>query len=142
MPLAGSMNISGKDFIYAFRALRKSPGFALAVLAIFTLGIGANTAIFGIVNAVLLKPLPFANPDSVVTVLHVPPAQSFPGIATFPVSPANYLDWRKQSTVFESVEMVGGASMRLGGGTRPQSIRAAVTGPDFFKVLKLELVAG
>lgn len=136
------MNFSSKDLLYAVRTLRKSPGFALSALAILTLGIGANTAIFGIINAVLLKPLPFPDPDSVVKVLHVPPAQSFPGMTTFPVSPANYVDWRKQNTVFESMAMIGGTSMRLGGGSRPQSIRATVTEPDFFTALKVQPVAG
>ena len=136
------MTFSAKDLVYAVRGLQKSPGFAVAVLAIFTLGIGANTAIFGIVNAVLLKPLPFPDPDSVVSVLHVPPKQSFPGLTTFPVSPANYLDWRKQNTVFESTAMFGGRGMRLGGGSRPQSIRATVTDASFFTVLHLQPAAG
>src|SRR3982751_128346 len=102
------MNESAKHLMYAVRSLRKSPGFTLSALTILTLGIGANTAIFGIVNAVLLRPLPFPHPDSVVTIFHVPPAQSFPGMTTFPVSPANYLDWRKQSTVYESMAVVRG----------------------------------
>src|SRR5437764_10717225 len=116
--------------IYAVLIFRMSPGFTLSALTILTLGIGANTAIFGIVNAVLLKPLPFPDPDSIVTIFHVPPAQSFPGMTTFAVSPANYVDWRKQNTVFESMAVIGGRSFRLGGGSRPQSIRAAATEPD------------
>ena len=56
--------MSGKALVYVVRGLRKTPGFAVAALAILTLGIGANTAIFGIVDAVFLKPLPFPNPDS------------------------------------------------------------------------------
>ena len=60
------------------------------------MGIGANTAIFSVVNAVLLRPLPFPDSDSIVTVFHVPPAAAFPGLKRFAVSAANYLDWRKQ----------------------------------------------
>src|SRR5437867_969000 len=106
------MKLSGKDLVYAVRGLRKSPGFAVAALAILTLGIGANSAVFSIVNSVLLKPLPFPDSDSVVTVFHVPPAKSFPGMTTFWVSPANYVDWRKQNTVFESMAVIGGSHMR------------------------------
>src|SRR5689334_8964923 len=91
-----------KDFTYALRSLRKSPMFAVSSLAVLTLGIGANTAVFGIVNAVLLKPLPFPDSGSVVSVLHVPPPKSFPGMSNFAVSAANYLDWRRQNKVFES----------------------------------------
>jgi putative ABC transport system permease protein len=138
----GDMKFSGKDLVYAVRGLRKTPGFALATLAILTLGIGANTAIFGIINAVLLKPLPFPDPDSIATVFHLPPAQSFPGMTTFPVSPANYVDWRKQNRVFESMAVIGGRTMRLGGGSRPQSIRATTTVPDFFTVLRLRPAVG
>ncbi len=131
------MNAFGKYLVYAVRGLRKSPGFTLSALAILTLGIGANTAIFGSVNAVLLKPLPFPKPDSIVTIFHVPPAQSFPGFTTFAVSAANYLDWRKQSSVFDSMAVIGGRLFRLGG-NRPESIRAVVTEPGFFTVLEVQ----
>src|SRR6266478_409145 len=121
-----TMNAFAKQLVYAVRGLRKSPGFTLSALAILTLGIGANTAIFGIVNAVLLRPLPFPNPESIVTIYHVPPPQSFPGLTVFAVSAANYLDWRKQNTVFESIAVIGFRRFRLGGGSRPQSVLAAV----------------
>src|SRR2546425_11242774 len=98
-----------RDFLqsvtHAIRVLRKNPGFPLAALAVLTLGIGANTAIFSVVNAVLLKPLPFPNSDSIVTVFHVPPAAAFPGLKRFAVSAANYLDWREQNDVFESISV-------------------------------------
>src|SRR3954451_1747498 len=131
------MSISGKDLLYAVRALRKSPGFTLASLAILTLGIGANTAIFGIVNVVLLKPLPFPDPDALTMIYQVPPAKSFPGITQFPVSAANYLDWRKQNTVFQSMAVIGGRTMRVGGRERPQSLRATTTEPEFFSTLRV-----
>src|SRR5262245_36924926 len=88
---------------HAVRVLRKNPGFTLSALAVLTLGIGANSAIFGVVNAVLLRPLPFPDSQSIVTVDHVPPPAAFPGLTRFSVSAANYLDWRKQNDVFESI---------------------------------------
>src|SRR3954470_16279849 len=102
---------------HAFRVLRKNPGFTLSALAILTLGIGANTAIFSVVNAVLLRPLPFPDSHSIVTVYHVPPAAAFPGIKTFSVSAANYLDWRKQNDVFEAMSVFSGRGLRVGGGS-------------------------
>lgn len=136
------MNEFTKHVVYAVRSLRKSPGFTLSALAILTLGIGANTAIFGIVNAVLLKPLPFPKPDSVVTVFHVPPPQSFPGISVFAVSAANYLDWRKQNKIFESMAVIGGRSFTVGGGSRPESMRAAITDAEFFAVVQVQPAVG
>lgn len=136
------MHDIAKHLVHAVRGLRKNPGFTLSVLAILTLGIGANTAMFGIVNTVLLKPLSFPQPDSIVTVFHVPPATAFPGVSTFAVSAANFLDWRKQSTVFESMAIIGGRTYRLGGGDRPQAVRAALTEGEFFKVLRTQPAAG
>ena len=70
------------DIRYAVRVLGRAPSFALAVVAVLALGIGANTAIFSIVNAVLLRPLPFEEPDRLVRLFHVPPQATFPGIPT------------------------------------------------------------
>lgn len=119
------------------RVLSKSPGFAVPSVLILALGIGANTAIFSVVSAVLLNPLPFGNPDALVTVFHVPPQQSFPGVPTFAVSAGNYLDWKQQADSFESIAVVGGRLFRLGGGSRPQGVPATRTEPDFFRVLQV-----
>src|SRR5215475_8104265 len=127
---------------HAVRVLRRNPGFTLSALAVLTLGIGANTAIFGVVNAVLLKPLPFPDSDSIVTVFHIPPAAAFPGIKRFSVSAANYFDWRAQNDVFESMSVIGGRTLRVGGGSRPQSILATASDPDFFTVLRAKPAIG
>ena len=128
--------------VQAVRGLRKNPGFTLSALAVLTLGIGANTAIFSVVNAVLLKPLPLSESDGLVTVYHVPPAVAFPGLKRFSVSVANYLDWRKQNHVFESMSAFGGRELRLGGGARPRSFLATVSDADFFNVLRARPLFG
>jgi hypothetical protein len=96
------------DLRYGFRAVRRSPGFAVGAILVLALGIGANTAIFSIVNAALLRPLPYEDASRLMQVWHVPPAKSFPGMTLFSVSPANYLDWQRQSTSFEAMAAYGG----------------------------------
>ena len=130
------------SLLQALRVLRKNPGFTMPALAVLTLGIGANTAIFSVVNAVLLRPLPFPDSQSIVTVFHVPPAAAFPGITRFSVSPANYLDWRKQNDVFESISVFSGRNLRISGGNRPQSLLATISDADFFKVLRSKPAVG
>jgi len=135
-----------RDFLHsvthAMRVLRRNPGFTLSALSVLTLGIGANTAIFSVVNAVLLKPLPFPESDSIVTVFHVPPAAAFPGLKRFSVSAANYFAWQNQNDTFESMAMLGGRSFRVGGGSRPQSILATISEADFFTVLRAKPAIG
>src|SRR5205823_9401535 len=80
--------------------------------------------------------------DSIVTVYHVPPAAAFPGLKRFAVSAANYLDWRKQNHVFESISVIGGRNFRLGGGSRPQSILTTMSDADFFTVLRVKPAFG
>ena len=86
-----------QDLRFAVRQVRKAPGFAAVAVITLALGIGANTAIFSVVNGVLLRSLPFPDSDRLVRVWHTPPASSFPGISTFTISPANFLDWQNQN---------------------------------------------
>src|SRR4029077_19064414 len=79
------------DLQLAFRILLRNPGFTVTAILLLALGIGANTAIFSVVNAVLLRPLPYQDPSRIMQIWHVPPAKSFPGLTLFSVSPANYL---------------------------------------------------
>jgi putative ABC transport system permease protein len=125
-----------QDLKYGMRVLRKNPGFAAAAILVLALGIGANTAIFSVVNAVLLRPLPLPEPERLMLVWHVPPAKSFPGVTRFSVSTANYLDWQKQNHVFEKMAAFGRSSMNLTGGKQPESLTAGAATADFFGVMK------
>jgi putative ABC transport system permease protein len=126
----------------ALRLLKKSPGFALVAILIMALGIGANTAIFSVVHAVLLEPLPFRDADSLVQVWHTPPQKSFPGMTRFAVSAANFLDWQKQNHVFDQMALISGTSFDITGAGKPESIRASTVSPDFFSVLGVEPLHG
>ena len=131
-----------QDLRYGLRVLRKSPGFAAVAMLVLALGIGANTAIFSVVNAVLLRPLPFEDPARIVHVWHVPPPKSFPGITRFSVSTANYIDWRRQNDVFEDMAIYTGSSMNLTGGDKAESLMAATVAPNFFSVLGVKPLLG
>jgi putative ABC transport system permease protein len=130
------------DVRYAFRALRKAPGFAAAALVVLALGIGANTAIFSVVNAALLRPLPFGHADRLVRMWHTPPAQQFPGMKTFSLSAANFLDWQQQNKSFESAAIYSYTGFVRTGGGEPENIRASRVSKEFFPTLEVKPFLG
>ena len=103
-----------QDLRYAARMLLKSPGFTLVAVLTLALGIGANTAIFSFIDAALLKPLPYGEPERILMVLEKPPGGGRNGISTL-----NFLDWKNQNTVFEGMAAVTGRSMTMSGGNEP-----------------------
>lgn len=124
-----------QDIRFALRGFRRNPGFALAALVVLALGIGANAAIFTVVNTVLLKPLPYADPERLVMIWHVPPPASFPGVETFAVSPANYLDWKQQQSSFETMGLVRYLSFAMSSGGQPEQVVASGVSAGFFETM-------
>src|SRR6185503_6551624 len=126
------------DLRYALRVLVRTPSFALAVIVVLALGIGANTAIFSIVNAVLLRPLPFAEPDRLVRLFHVPPQAAFPGMPTFSVSAANFYDWQRQAQLFEGMSLYRFRQFVLTGssGANAEGLIAGAVGTGFFEIVQ------
>src|SRR5215472_15017393 len=104
----------------SLRRLCKTPGFTTAALIVLALGIGANTAIFSIVNGVLLRPLAFGDPERLVQLYHVPPEKQFPGMDRFSLSAANYLDWERQNDVFQESAIFTFTSLRMTGSGDPK----------------------
>jgi putative ABC transport system permease protein len=125
-----------QDVRYALRSLGRAPGFTAVVVVTLALGIGVNTAIFSILNAVLLRPLPFPEPDRIVRLFHVPPQATFPGMARFSLSPANFFDWQRDARAFEGMALYRGRSFTLVGQDEPRAILAAAVGAGFFEILQ------
>ena len=128
-----------KDLRYAFRMLRRTPGFTLVALASLAIGIGANTAIFSLVNAVLLRPMPVDDPESLVAVYTTD--ENNPG--NLPVSDLNYRDWRAATSVFTDMAAVSFSqvNVQLGGGEALQ-VPAQVVSGNYFDVIALRMQAG
>src|SRR6188474_2875386 len=119
-----------QDLKHSFRVLRKNPGFAAAALAALTLGIGANTAIFSVVNAVLLRPVALPDPDRLVYFMNVTPGGQGPA-----ASPAKFLHWRAQSDVVTDVSASNTGVMNYTGGSFPEQLRSGRASENFFKVI-------
>ena len=131
-----------QELKYALRALLKRPTFSIITIFVLALGIGANTAIFSVVNAVLLRPLPFDHPEQLVQIWHTPPQKSFPGFKTFSVSSANFLDWKQQSTSFEAMAAYHGGMFTLTGTGEPQRLAGPEVGDEFFNVFHAKPLMG
>jgi predicted permease len=128
-----------QDLRYSLRTLRKSPGFAAAAVGILALGIGANTALFSVVDAVLLRPLPFPEPERIMRIEEAPPP---PAGSLRAASPADYFDWRSQSHSFAALAAYRGGSLTLTGGQEPEALTAATVMGDFFSVLAIRPILG
>ncbi len=121
------------DLHYGVRTLLKSPGFTLVALVALALGIGANTAIFSTVNAVLLRPLPFPDSERLVVFEGVNPAQ---GITLSNLSVPDFADWQSQTQAFEQLAgFVTGGSI-LTSGDEPERVRGTGVTADFFPMLR------
>src|ERR1700689_5436233 len=118
-----------QDLRYATRQLRKSAGFTVVAVTTLALGIGANTAVFSVVDRVLLHPLPFPDSDRIIKV-----SQTFEGISNDNASPANYLDWVSQNQIFEEMAASRGWQGSLSTGGRPELVKGSMTTPSFFSL--------
>jgi putative ABC transport system permease protein len=125
-----------QDLSYGVRTLRKNPGFTAVVVLTLALGIGANTAIFSVVNGVLLRPLPFRNPSRLVLIAE---KSSFPVIST---SYENYQDWRYQSHSFESMEATRSGSITLTGAGEPERLNVRMATAGLFSMLGINAQIG
>src|SRR3954451_2374646 len=108
------------DLRYAVRSLSRSPGFVAVSVLTLALGIGANTAIFSVVNALLLRPLPYQDPDRLVIVWQDLRARGGP--ATEWTGPSQQFDWKAQTDVFQSLTSIRGWSASVAGGDMPESL--------------------
>src|SRR5258708_8041967 len=131
-----------EDIRFPLRQFRKSPGFAAVAVVTLALGIGANTAIFSVVNGVLLRPLAFKDAVRLVRVWHVPPAKSFPGMPRFSVSAANYLDWERQNQVFEGMAIYTYHGFTFTGTDKPEQVGACAASSGFFSTLGVQPILG
>jgi putative ABC transport system permease protein len=126
-----------RDVRYAARGLWRSPGFSLAVIVTLALGIGGNTAVFSVVDQLLLRPLPYPNGDQLVMVEELSRLNS-----RADVSPANWLDWQRQSRTFRGFAAWGSAQFTLAGAGEPRRVNAQLVSSEFFPLLGVAPLLG
>jgi predicted permease len=131
--MAGIMTGMQQDFHYALRQLRKNPGFTAVAVLTLALGIGANTAIFSVVNAVLLRPLPYKDDSRLVVILQK---------GRNPVAPANFIDWKNQNHVFEQIGAAEYWTPNLTGTNNPEKLWALHVSPAIFPMLGVQPLLG
>ena len=125
------------DLKHSLRMFAQTPAFTLAAVAALTLGIGANTAIFSVVNAVLLRPVGVPDADRVVVFMNVSPRGSGPG-----ASPSKYMHYRAQTDVVELVSAFNTGAMNYTGGEFPEQLRSGRVSADFFKLAGAPVLLG
>ncbi len=134
-----TLEILWQDVRYGARMLARQPGFTLAAVIVIALGLGANTAIFSVANTVLLRPLPYQNPDELVMVWETAPKLGFPHNN---VAPANFIDWREQNRVFAEIAAFGDSSVSLTGRGEPERIEGERVSAGLFPLLGIPPALG
>lgn len=127
------------DLRYALRSLLKSPGFTAVTILTLALGVGANTAVFSLINSVLLRPLPYEQPDQLVLVWESAP---FFGLRDSPVAPANYADWKTRSRSFEEIGALEDCGYRLSGEGEPEAVNGGAVTASFLRALRTRPLQG
>jgi len=130
---------AGRDFRFALRSLAKVPSFAVIAILVIAVGIGANTAVFSVINTVLLKPLSYPDPQSLVMLMNTGPQGSFPG-ANVP----KFNIWHQQTGIFDAVAAFdqAGAGLNLTGGSDPEQLQAVHVTQDYFRLFGAPLLSG
>jgi predicted permease len=134
-----------QDLRFGLRTHRQAPAFTAVAIVTLALGIGANTAIFSVVRAALLRPLPYAQPDRLITVGEVRSQEELSqalGPASWNASYPDYLDWRKQSKAFESLAGFTGDGFTLRGAGEPETVTAVQATTNFFSTLGVKPFLG
>ena len=131
-----------RDLRCAIRNLRRSPGFALMAVLIMALGIGANTAVFSVVSAVLLKPLPYPDPDRIVTLSNASTTGEARSAFSQMVSIPNFQDWHDQSSSFEAMAYYSAHEMAVMPGSTAEYALATLVSPEFFRVFAVNPIRG
>jgi putative ABC transport system permease protein len=126
-----------QDLIYGLRWLRKNPAFTVLAVLMLAVGIGVNTAMFSVINAVLLQPLPYAEPDRIVWM-----NESGREIQNRQVSYPNFVDWRARNSVFESMSTFRGWEVNITGTDKPEALDARIVTADYFKVMRTTPLLG
>jgi len=128
-----------QDMRYAVRRLLKSPGFAVVAVGALALGIGANTAIFSVVNSVLLRPLPYPAPEQLVQLWEARPRQNMPRVE---IAPHEFLAWAEQSQSFQRIAATDLAQYNLTGRGEPERVTGALVSAAYFPLLGVTPVQG
>jgi putative ABC transport system permease protein len=128
-----------KDIRYGVRSLLKRPGFTAVALITLALGIGANSAMFTVVNAVLLRPLPYPEPERIVLLEGINPAQ---GITLSNMSVPDFADWQNQNTVFDQMAGFVSGGVLLSSGDETERVRGASVTADFFPLFRSNASVG
>ena len=133
------MNKLFQDLRYGVRMMMKQPAFTLVAVVTLALGIGANTAIFSLVNSILLRPLPFREPDRVVRMLQASPKL---GLNSWGISQADFAAYREQNRSFETIALYNSSETNLTGVGEPERLPVTAVTADFFKVLGVNPLLG